>query len=196
MSAAVTRSKKPKHETNESSQPAETGSPEKLEARPVMEGTQVTGEPRSISDVGMTPLMHAACDGLAGTVQGLLDRGAEVNAKRSDGFNALALAAFFGHSQVVWLLLENGADLAASGRSETPPETWADVRGFVDIGDILREARATKQVEAPNARTAVIDEPARFARPAEKEEPQRAGDPGPAVEVSVVENTTHYFPER
>jgi ankyrin repeat protein len=190
MSAAVTRSKKLKHETNEFSQPAETGKPGKLEVRPVVEATQVTGEPRSISAVGMTPLMRAACDGLAGTVQGLLDQGAEVNAKRSDGFNALALAAFFGHSQVVWLLLENGADLAATGRSETPPETWADVRGFVDIGDILREARATKQVEAPNPRTAVIDEPARFARPPEKEELQRAGDPGPAVEVSVVEKAT------
>lgn len=182
MSAALTRAKKLGHGTNELTQPAEAGIPGKLDARPVDRG--------SISDHGMTPLMRAAWDGLAGTVQALLDRGADVNAKRSDGFNALALAAFFGHSQVVWLLLENGADLDATGRSETPPEMWADARGFVDIGDILREARATKQVEASSPRTAVIDEPARFPRPAEDEKLQRAGAPGPGVERSVIDEAT------
>ncbi len=189
MSGAVTRAKKLEHGTSELRQPAETGIPGILEARPVTEVT-VTGPDRgSISDHGTTPLMRAACDGLAGTVQRLLDRGAEVNAKRSDGFNALALAAFFGHSQVVWLLLDNGADLAATGSSETPPEMWADARGFVDVGDMLREARATKQVEASSPCTAVIDEPARFPRPAEKEEPGRAGGQGRGVESSVMEAT-------
>ncbi|HYN23960.1 MAG TPA: hypothetical protein VES69_02830, partial [Pyrinomonadaceae bacterium] len=47
-------------------------------------------------------------------------------------------------------------------------------RGFEDVGDILREARATKQVVASGPRTAAIDEPALFPRPAEKEKLQRA----------------------
>ncbi|MEP6922696.1 MAG: ankyrin repeat domain-containing protein [bacterium] len=114
-----------------------------------------------VSEHGMTHLMHAASEGSAGRVQALIDRGADIDAKRTDGFNALALAAFFGQAQVVWLLLEQGADLAPVGRSNTAPEKWADVRGFLDVGDILREARATSQLEAsPGAN--VIDKPARF----------------------------------
>ena len=178
MSAAATGAKRLEHRTNESTRQAETGVPGKLEARPVIE------------DHGITPLMRAACDGSAGTVQALLDRGAEVNAKRADGFNALALAAFFGHAQVVWLLLENGADLTATGRSETLPEMWADVRGFVDIGDMLREARETKQLEASTLRPPVIDEPVPFTRPAEKEKLQRADSPVPDVEVQLIDEAT------
>ncbi len=174
MSAAVTRTNRVEHDTNGFTQGAETSGPVKLEARAVVE------------DHGMTPLMRAASDGSAGTVRALLDRGAEVNAKRTDGFNALALAAFFGHAQVVWLLVENGADLSATCRSETLPEMWADIRGFMDIGDTIREARAAKGVEAANPRTTVIAEPARFSRPEESEkfEPASVGDS--RVEVSVI----------
>lgn len=63
-----------------------------------------------------------------------------------------------------------------------PGKMWADAGGFEDVGDILREARATKQVDASSPRTAAIDEPARFPRPAEKEKLQRADGPGPWVE--------------
>jgi len=186
MSAAVTRSEKLEHSTNELTQEASIAG--KLEARPTVEVTQVTEADRgSITDHGTTPLMRAACDGLAGTVLVLLDRGAEVNARRSDGFTALALAAFFGHSQVVWLLLENGADLAATGRSETTPEMWANARGFFDIADAIREARATELTQASSVNTVVIDESARFPRPAEKEKIQGAGDPVTSAEAAVID---------
>jgi Ankyrin repeats (3 copies) len=175
MSAALTRAKNLESGTTELTHPSKSDSPVELGARPVI--TKAAGvDLGSISEHGMTPLMRAACDGSAGTVQALLDLGANVNAKRFDGFNALSLAAFFGHIHVVWLLLENGADAAETSRSQTLPEMWAEARGFLDIGDILREARSTKQVESSRARTAVIDEPARFSRPTE-EEPQQAPQP-------------------
>lgn len=186
MSAALTRANKREHGTNELTQPAKTGAG-KQDARQVIEGATVSDR-ASISGHGMTLLMHAACDGLAGTVQGLLDRGAEVNAQRSDGLNALALAAFFGHSQVVWLLLEHGADLDATGRAGTLPEMWADARGFLGVGDILREARP-KQTEPTDLCTAVIDEPARF-RPVENETPQQTNFPDSGVERSSSEDAT------
>lgn len=189
MSAAVPRTKNANHGTNEFTQRSQTNAKEEPEASPVIEIAKVAGTNLgSISEHGMTPLMRAACDGLAGTVRALLDREADVNAKRSDGFNALALAAFFGHSQVVWLLLEHGADLSVTGRSQTPPEMWADSRGFLDVGNILREARTTRQEEVENSRTAVIEEPARFPRTAEQEKVQPAGDPAPTVPaVKVIE---------
>jgi Ankyrin repeats (3 copies) len=160
-------------------------------APPFIESARVSGTNlASISDHGMTPLMRAARDGQAGTVRALLDRGAEVNAKRSDGFNALALAAFFGHSQVVWLLLENSAHVSSTGRSNTTPDRWADARGFFEIGDTLREAGLTKQEETSYLSAAVIDESARFARATEDEQYQRAGDPADGVEAAEIDEIT------
>ncbi|CAN5621643.1 hypothetical protein BH20ACI3_BH20ACI3_32120 [soil metagenome] len=193
MSAAVTREKNLEHGTTELTPPAGTGISEKMGARPIAGLAKISGaDCGSISDHGMTPLMRAACEGLAGTVKAWIDRGDKVNAKRADGFDALALAAFFGHSQVVWLLLENGADLNATGRSGTPPEMWADARGFVDIGDILREARATKQSEASSPRSALIDESARFSRPAEKEKLEPTGNAGSRLEDPLIDEVTDF----
>lgn len=94
------------------------------------------------TESGMTPLMYAASNGSAEIVQILLDCDAQVNAKRNDGLTAIDLAAFFGQLGVVRLLLQRGADPEARGRVETPAETWARVRGFVDIAEMLRDASA------------------------------------------------------
>ena len=89
---------------------------------------------------GMTPLMHAVCEDSIDDVRTLLDRGAEVNAKRHDGFTALALAAFFGQTRIVKLLLERGADVRAVTRFGTSPEMWAKARGYREIVDLLGHA--------------------------------------------------------
>ncbi len=192
MSAAVNRATKLAPSTNESTRPAETSSNRNL-GGPAAEVPEISAADRGpTGDHGMTPLMRAACDGLAGTVRALLDRGDEVNAQRSDGFNALALAAFFGHSQVVWLLLENGAAMAATGRSETPPDRWADARGYFAIAETLREARVREQVEVSSPSNAVIDESARFSRSAEKEQSQRTGDLDPGAEATVIAEATDF----
>jgi hypothetical protein len=191
MSAAANRAEKLEHQTDELTQPAATCIPGDQKAPLVIEVARGTGTNLgAISNHGTTPLMRAACDGLAGTVRALLDRGADVNAKRSDGFNALALAAFFGHAQVVWILLENSADLAATGRSETPPEMWADARGFFEIGDTLRNARVTEQVDGSSLSTAVIAESDRFSRPTENAKHQRVGDPSVGVEAAKIDEAT------
>src|SRR6267143_696693 len=50
---------------------------------------------------GTTPLMSAAAFGHLEIVRALLKRGAALNQKRSDGFTALALAAFFGEQPTI-----------------------------------------------------------------------------------------------
>lgn len=87
---------------------------------------------------GMTPLMHAVCDDSVDLVLTLLNDGADVNAKRNDGFTALALAAFFGRTRIVKLLLERGADVRVVTRFGTSPEMWAKARGFREIVDLLQ----------------------------------------------------------
>jgi hypothetical protein len=124
---------------------------------------------------GMTPLMRAACDGLVDFVQVLLDRGADVNAKRNDGFSPLALAAFFGHSQVVRLLMERGADVEATTRVGTSAEMWADARGFIGVGNLLRETRERKDAQDPAPLPAVLQKHPRFPRPVAEERREEVG---------------------
>ena len=94
----------------------------------------------SATESGMTPLMYAASNGLAEVAQILLDAGAQVNLKRDDGLTAIDLASFYGQMDVVLMLLERGADPHVRGRVQTSAETWATVRGFVEIADALRQA--------------------------------------------------------
>lgn len=166
MLAEVYRARKLTAKTDQSGQVSEAGSPRELEALPGIEETESDAN-------GMTPLMRAACDGQVGTVQALLDRGAEVNAKRFDGLDALALAAFFGHSQVVWVLLTNGADVDARGRAESSADMWADARAFMDIGDLIREARATKREQAATGTTTLEIQPVTPLVPVEATESRR-----------------------
>ena len=57
----------------------------------------------------MILLIAAANVGLANTVQTLIDRGADVNAKTSDGRTALVFAQQNGQDKVVAILKSHGA---------------------------------------------------------------------------------------
>jgi ankyrin repeat protein len=56
-------------------------------------------------------LITSARNGRSDILQGLLDRGADVNAKDSGGNTALIWAAWYGCVDIVRLLLDNGADV-------------------------------------------------------------------------------------
>ena len=80
---------------------------------------------------------EAAAFGLTDLLRELLDREAALaTAFSGDGFTALHLAAFLGHSDTVALLLDRGADPNAVARSE-------------QIGPVqpLHSAAATRQLE-------------------------------------------------
>jgi ankyrin repeat protein len=65
--------------------------------------------------LGRRPLMLAARSGSVAAVRALLDRGADPNAKESArGTTALMQAADQGHADVIAVLIEHGADVAAT----------------------------------------------------------------------------------
>lgn len=59
----------------------------------------------------MTPLMKASREGLGPMVGGLIAAGAEVNAKNSDGNNALWLACVGNHLDIIDMLIAAGIDI-------------------------------------------------------------------------------------
>lgn len=83
-----------------------------------------------------TPLMLAADFGMAGAVELLLDRGANVNA-RFAGSPALSYAADEGHEEAVRVLLAHGADVSARDRDGRTARETAACRGFGQIVELL-----------------------------------------------------------
>lgn len=75
-------------------------------------------------------LLEAAKSGDEGKVKGLLDKGADINAKDANGFTSLIWAAFMGHAKVVELLLDKGANANAKTTKE---EVLYNPPGFTKI---------------------------------------------------------------
>ena len=61
-------------------------------------------------------LLNAAKEGQTETVQALIAKGADVNAKEKNGWTALIRAAKKGHIDIVKALLEAGADVNAKDK--------------------------------------------------------------------------------
>lgn len=96
-----------------------------------------------VSDAGDTALLEAARSEDEALVRRLLEGGSPVNAVRPEGRRVTALmrAADQGHSPVVRLLLEHGADPAiANGEGETA----LDFADSDEISRLLREALADR----------------------------------------------------
>jgi len=103
---------------------------------------------------GTTALMRASSRGDVEIVRVLLSCGADPNRLRNDKFTALALAAFFGHQNVVKCLVEHGADAKVSTRFGTSPEMWANARTFRSVAQYLGDkGNAPVQITSRAARS-------------------------------------------
>lgn len=83
-----------------------------------------------------TDVFESAASGRVGRVRDLIrDDPARLKAVSSDGFSPLGLAAFFGHPEVVALLLEAGADpdVASRNTMRVTPLHSAAAHGVADV---------------------------------------------------------------
>ncbi|HEX6562935.1 MAG TPA: ankyrin repeat domain-containing protein [Chthoniobacterales bacterium] len=75
-------------------------------------------------------------------VKVLLDNGAEVDFRASDGRTPLILAAGKGNKGMVEMLLKAGADASLTDQSGQTAQAVAAAKGFNDIAELLRHAPA------------------------------------------------------
>lgn len=96
----------------------------------------------SAQDAG-DELRRAAGAGDVARVKELLDKGTDVNAANSYGGTALAFACDRGHTEVVKLLLERGANPNTQDTFyKLSPVAWAAQRGYVEIVKLLLDRGA------------------------------------------------------
>ena len=74
---------------------------------------------------GRTPLILASFRGDLSSVRGLLDSGADVDARDGDGMTALMFAAHGGHLAIVRELLLRGANVYARAKNGWTPKRAA-----------------------------------------------------------------------
>ena len=77
-------------------------------------------------------------------VKALLDNGAEVDFRASDGRTPLILAAGKGNRDIVELLLQVGADASLTDQAGQTAQAVAAAKGFNDIAELLRHAPAPR----------------------------------------------------
>ena len=110
-------------------------------------------------------LLHAAAKGKADRVRALITEGADVNAKDSNGFPVLEVAAAFDRAEVVGILIESGADvnIVSDASNRTPIFAFA-IKGTdnpnheaqaLSIVKMLIEAKADVNFKTPDGVTAL-----------------------------------------
>lgn len=103
---------------------------------------------------GMTPLHWASRAGSLRSLQWLLDRGAEVDARNDAHRTSMQLAAEWGRAEAVKLLAAGGADLNAQDRKGRTPLHRATYEGHAESAEALLAAGADTTVLNRNGKTA------------------------------------------
>ncbi len=117
------------------------------------------------------PLTQAVTSGDESAVSALLAEGADINETTSGGQTPLILAVIFGHTNIVRLLVNVGADPHLRDNLGLDAVAWAQRRGLSEAVSIL-----TNRADPPSAPRRIvvnIDESKEFVPQAPPEEPQK-----------------------
>jgi hypothetical protein len=154
------------------------------------------------------PLTQAVTSGDAGAVSAVLANGADVNERTGGGQTPIILATIFGHTHLIPLLLEAGADPQLRDNLGLNAIDWAQRRGATEAIDVLKNkttatpaTRPASQPQTPHARHAEsvereVDKP-KFVSPDEKSQRWLAGLKQRIAEQSqrIAEHSQREIPE-
>ena len=80
-----------------------------------------------------TPYYTASLNGQLEIAEGLIAKGATIDAKEIDGFTPLSCAAQEGHLKLVKLLVSNKADINTTTNDGKTSLYWASKKGHLDV---------------------------------------------------------------
>lgn len=104
----------------------------------------------------LEPLILATKNGHLPVVQGLVNRGADVNSKGMWGMTPLMWAASKGHLDVVRFLLDRGAHVNAEAGNRSTALMWTAFAGHDEIVKLLLQKGAYIDARSAYGRTALV----------------------------------------
>ncbi|KAM6494777.1 Ankyrin repeat-containing domain protein [Amanita muscaria] len=122
--------------------------------RELLERTDITVTIDAVDDLGCTPLHVASTRGCLAVMEALLDKGANVNEHGTKG-TALHFASYFGHTDVIKLLLKRNAYVDARNAVTGTPLHAACYSGRLDAVQLLLESGADVNLSGGQAGTAL-----------------------------------------
>jgi len=107
-------------------------------------------DPNAQDAEGTSALLYAVNVGGLKLNQLLIDRGADVNVKRTTSYRSTALMEAAGRNNVALakILIENGADINIRDTFGDPAINWAAYYGHIEYVDVLLESGASWNVES------------------------------------------------
>lgn len=115
------------------------------------------------------PLTQAVTSGDAAAVTAVLANGADVNERTGGGQTPLILATIFGHTHLIPLLLDAGADPQLRDNLGLNAVDWAQRRGATEVIDVLNR---TSKTPAAKVETSAQSRSPRPSASAEVEKPR------------------------
>ena len=147
------------------------------------------------------PLTQAVTSGDAGAVKALLATGADVNERTGGGQTPIILATIFGHTHLITLLLDAGADPQLRDNLGLDAIDWAQRRGATEVIDVLNNKRSqtsitpttTRPQTPPPRSTTSINSDTQQSTVVSEEERSRRWIAG--LKQRIVEQSQHEVPD-